>query len=265
MAKNYPKCATDAKRICPMTPAGPLARCFAALCAVAAFAGQFAFVALVLALGLDLGPLPVQPMAAEAWLVDAGWLAAFAVQHSGMARRAFKNVWTRLVPDYLERAVYVATSGVVLFGLCWCWQPLPGEPLWRLPVALEAGALLGGLGIVLVAWHFDGLGLIGIRQVREHGCEPKSERLLIVGPYRWVRHPLMACLIVFLWCHPVMPPALAFLSGGLTVYILLALILEERDLRARFGIAYLVYRQRVPLLLPWRRPVNASVHFEVRA
>jgi protein-S-isoprenylcysteine O-methyltransferase Ste14 len=152
---------------------------------------------------------------------------------------------------------------MVLLGLCWCWQPLPGEPLWRLPLAMEAGAMLGAIGMILVTLRFDGSDLIGIRQVWEQGQPRAPDRLLIVGAYRWVRHPLMACLLVFLWCHPVMPPALALLSGGLTVYVLLALILEERDLIARFGSAYRGYRARVPLLVPWRPPAGPSVHDEV--
>jgi protein-S-isoprenylcysteine O-methyltransferase Ste14 len=128
---------------------------------------------------------------------------------------------------------------------------------------MEAGAMLGALGMLLFMLRFDGLGLIGIRQVWKHGQPEAPDPLQIVGPFRWVRHPLMACIIVFLWCHPVMPPTLALLSGGLTVYVLLALVLEERDLITRFGSAYRAYRARVPLLVPWRPPVSSSVHDEV--
>jgi protein-S-isoprenylcysteine O-methyltransferase Ste14 len=246
-----------------MTRAGPVAKTFAALCCLIAFAGQGALVMLILALGLDLWPMPEKPASWETWVVNVSWLGAFAVQHSGMARRTFKQLWTRIVPNYLERSVYAASSGMVLLGLCWFWQPLSGEPLWRVSLAMEAGALLGAIGMLLFTLRFDGSGLIGIRQVWENGQPPSPDRLQIVGPYRWVRHPLMACLLVFLWCHPVMPPTLALLSGGLTVYVLLALILEERDLIARFGTAYRAYRARVPLLVPWRPPARSSVHDEV--
>jgi protein-S-isoprenylcysteine O-methyltransferase Ste14 len=77
---------------------------------------------------------------------------------------------------------------------------------------------------------------------------------MLVGPYRFVRHPLMACLLVFLWAQPVMTPTLALLSGGLTVYILIGVLLEERDLLRRFHPDYAIYRRRVPALIPWRRP-----------
>jgi protein-S-isoprenylcysteine O-methyltransferase Ste14 len=235
-----------------MTPTRPGAWIIAILCCPIALAGQTALGLRVLGLGLDLWPAAAEPASASAWLIDGGWLAALALQHSGMARQSFKRIWTRLIPDYLERSVYAAASGLVLAAMCWWWQPVPGEPWWHLPLVVEAGAILGAVGIALVALRFDGLGLLGIRQVWEHGRSKEPDRLLIVGPYRWVRHPLMACLLVFLWCHPVMPPTLALLSGGLTVYILLALLLEERDLTARFGAAYRAYRQRVPLLVPWR-------------
>jgi protein-S-isoprenylcysteine O-methyltransferase Ste14 len=222
-----------------------------------------ALLVLVVALGLDLWPQPAEPAGAAAWLGNVGLLAALAVQHSGMARPQFKRAWTRIVPDYLERSVYAAASGLVVAALCWWWQPLGGEPLWRLPLVVEAGALLGLAGVTLVTLQTGALRLIGIRQVLEPGRPPAADRLLIVGPYRLVRHPQMSCLVVSLWCHPVMPPTLALLSGGLMVYILCALALEERDLVSRFGAAYRAYQQRVPLLVPWRPPIEPSIHEEV--
>jgi protein-S-isoprenylcysteine O-methyltransferase Ste14 len=246
-----------------MTRAGPVAWIFAGICWLIAFAGLAALPVLVLMLGLGLWSEPAEPAPIEAWLVNISWLGTFALQHSGMARRAFKTYWTRFVPDYLERSAYAAASGAVVACLCVWWQPLGGDPWWDLPLATEAGALLGAAGMTVIANRIDGLGLLGIRQVLEHGQHQAPDRLQIVGPYRWVRHPLMSCLLIFLWCHPVMPPTLALLSGGLTVYVALALILEERDLIARFGSAYVGYRQRVPALVPWRGPVPASVHAEV--
>jgi len=102
-------------------------------------------------------------------------------------------------------------------------------------------------------WRF-----FGLRQVWQPGPLP-PEPLRITGPYRDVRHPLMTCTLLFLWGQPVMPPALALLNGGLTIYILLALPLEERDLRRQFGAAYDAYRRRVPALLPWRLPAPSGL------
>ncbi len=73
----------------------------------------------------------------------------------------------------------------------------------------------------------------------------------------------MVCLLVFLWAQPVMTPTLAMLSGGLTLYIVLAIPLEERDLLRRFGSAYEDYRRRVPAFIPWRRPADPAVFQEV--
>jgi protein-S-isoprenylcysteine O-methyltransferase Ste14 len=228
-----------------------------------ACAGQAALGLLILGLGLGYLPTAAEPAHAAAWLIDVGWLAVLALQHSGMARQSFKQFCTHFVPVHLQGSVYAAASGLVLTAMCWWWQPLGGEPLWRLPLVVETGAVLGAVGVALVALRFDGLGLLGLRQVWQHGRRAAPDRLRIVGPYRWVRHPLMACLLVFFWCHPVMSPTLALLSGGLTVYILAALVLEERDLTARFGDAYRNYRRRVPLLVPWRPAVEPSIHEEV--
>jgi protein-S-isoprenylcysteine O-methyltransferase Ste14 len=110
----------------------------------------------------------------------------------------------------------------------------------------------------LVNLWYDHAGLFGLRQAWEE--TPAEDRLLITGPYRFVRHPLMACFLVFLWGHAVMPPTLVLLAGGLTLYILVALRLEERDLLRRFGPAYAAYQRRVPALIPWRWPAAPAIH-----
>jgi protein-S-isoprenylcysteine O-methyltransferase Ste14 len=177
-----------------------------------------------------------------------------------MARESFKQRWTRWVPPYLERSLYAATAGLALLAICLVWQPLPGEALWRGPSWLVAVPLTAGAGLALVNARFDRAGLFGLRQVWQYGRPPEPERLLVLGPYRYVRHPLMACLLVFLWAQPVMTPTLAVLSGGLTVYVVIGLAFEERDLLRRFGPAYAAYRRRVPALVPWRPPAPAATY-----
>jgi protein-S-isoprenylcysteine O-methyltransferase Ste14 len=235
---------------------------FAGSCYLLGLAGAAVMAGFVLRLGLEWLPLPETPAGAAAWAIDLGWLFVFALQHSGMARRGFKVWWTRWVPDFLERSVYAGLSGLVLLAMCLTWQPLGGEPLWRLPLAFVGVGLLGGVGMALINLRFDHLGLFGVRQYLQRG-RAGGDRLLVFGPYRLVRHPLMGCLIVFLWGQPVMGPTLAVFSGGLTLYILGALVLEERDLVRRFGRAYLEYRRRVPALLPWQPPAPASSAEEV--
>jgi protein-S-isoprenylcysteine O-methyltransferase Ste14 len=216
--------------------------------------GQGVFTVFVLLLGLDLPPERAALPGPWPWAVDLGWLAAFALQHSGMARGGFKRAWARVVPPRLERAVYVGLSGLVLLGLSLTWQPLPGEPLWRLPAWVVGVSLAGILGTGAVLGQHDQLRFFGLRQAWQ--ARPLAdEPLRVGGPYRYVRHPLMSCTLLFLWGLPVMSPTLALLSGGLTAYVPLALWLEERDLRREFGAAYEEYRRRVPALIPWRPPL----------
>ncbi len=198
------------------------------------------------------------PALAWPWAIDLAWLTAFGLQHSVMAREGFKRRWTRLVPPHLERSVYAAFSGLLLLGLSLTWQPVPGPEWWHGPSWLLALPLLAGLGLVLVNFRFDHAGLFGLRQAWSAGVPEPPERLLIVGPYRFVRHPLMACLLAFLWAQPVMPTSLALLSGGLTAYIAVGVFFEERDLLRRFHPRYAAYRRRVPALLPWRRPATTA-------
>jgi protein-S-isoprenylcysteine O-methyltransferase Ste14 len=231
----------------------------ATTCYVLALAGAAALALLVLLLGLDCRPSWLFVSLPHPWLVDVGWLVLFGVQHSGMARESFKRRWTRLVPACLERSVYAAVSGLLLLGLAATWQPLAGGAIWRGPPWLIVVPLAAALGLVAVNWRFDHTGLFGLRQAREQRRPVAPERLLIVGPYRYLRHPLMFCLLGFLWTQPVLTPTLALLSGGLTVYVGVGLVLEERDLVRRFGDAYRSYRRRVFALLPWR-PVAAAVH-----
>jgi protein-S-isoprenylcysteine O-methyltransferase Ste14 len=198
------------------------------------------------------------------WAADLGWLLAFGVQHTGMARECFKRRWTRVVPAALERSVYAALSGALLTGLALTWQPIPGPAFWLLPVGLVVVPLAAGLGLAAINARFDHAGLFGLRQAWAAGRALPPEWLQVVGPYRFVRHPLMVCLLAFLWLQPVMPPTLALLSGGLTGYIAVGLIFEERDLLKRFGPAYAAYRRRVPALVPWRPPARADEFEEVR-
>jgi protein-S-isoprenylcysteine O-methyltransferase Ste14 len=239
-------------------PAGPGAKTVAVLCYLAALSGGLALFVRVSLLGLDQ-PVPT-PRLPEPWLVNLAGLLLFGLQHSGMARESFKQRWTRWMPPYLERSLYAATSGLALLALCLVWQPLPGEELWRGPFWLIAVPLTAGAALALVNTRFDHAGLFGLRQVWQHGRPPEPERLLVLGPYRYVRHPLMACLLVFLWAQPVMTATLAVLSGGLTVYVVIGLVFEERDLLQRFGPAYAAYRRRVPALVPWRSPAPAATY-----
>jgi protein-S-isoprenylcysteine O-methyltransferase Ste14 len=222
-------------------------------CYATAVAGLAGLLCLLAALGLGFVKGSSESASAWAWAGNLGLVALFGLQHSGMARDGFKRHWTRFVPAALEWAIYVGLSGAGLIALCLLWQPLSGPELWHLPDVFAAVAMAGGCGSTLIT-----LGVFDLRELwRPQQLSP--EQLRIVGPYRWVRHPLMSCSLVLLWGWPVMTPTLAVLSGGLTLYIFAALPLEERTLIARFGNAYRDYRRRVPAYVPWRGPAPRAV------
>lgn len=186
-------------------------------------------------------------------------LSLFALQHSGMAREGFKRVWTKIVPAHLERATYLAATAVALGILFRYWEPMP-ERVWQLehPAAVGVAQALswsGGLLVLLSGAVWSHAEFTGIRQVvcylrnRPFEAEPFQER----GVYRWVRHPMMLGVLVWLWSTPSMSRGRFLFAAFLSVYIVAAMRWEERDLERKHGEAYRAYRMRVPALAPWRR------------
>jgi protein-S-isoprenylcysteine O-methyltransferase Ste14 len=205
--------------------------------------------------------------------IDAALLGLFAVQHSLMARPWFKERWTRVVPQALERSTYVLFSSLALILLFWQWRPLGGV-VWSVadPSARAVIWTLFGFGwaLVLVATflinHFD---LFGLRQVWLYLRARPYTRLRFgtPGPYRLVRHPLYVGWLFAFWMAPTMTLAHLVFAVATTGYILLAIQLEERDLVREFGASYEQYRGRVPMLIPslGRRPAaEASVGLQPR-
>jgi protein-S-isoprenylcysteine O-methyltransferase Ste14 len=200
---------------------------------------------------------------APALAIDLGLLALFAVQHSVMARPAFKRMWTRVVAPPLERPIYVLASSLCLIVMFVLWQPLGGV-IWSFEstfARVAAYALFAfGWGLVLVTTflinHFD---LFGLRQVwfalRGEAYRPLS--FVEPGPYKLVRHPLYAGWLFAFWSTPTMTAAHLVFAIMTTAYILVAIQLEERDLLAHHGADYESYRRRVPMLVPRTMPRTA--------
>ena len=199
---------------------------------------------------------PLEGSLAAALAIDLGLLALFAVQHSVMARPAFKRMWTRIVPQVAERSTYVLASSLALILLFWQWRPI-GIQVWSVDnpfIRMVLWALFAaGWGTVLVVTflinHFD---LFGLRQVWLPLIGKPYTRIEFRTPmpYRYVRHPLYFGFLLAFWMTPTMTLAHLVFAIATTAYIVLAIQFEERDLISEYGSAYEEYRTRVPMLLP---------------
>jgi protein-S-isoprenylcysteine O-methyltransferase Ste14 len=190
-------------------------------------------------------------------VIDTVLLGVFAVQHSVMARPAFKAWWTRFVPKAVERSTYVLLASLALVLLFWQWRPLP-SPIWTVtnPAAVAAIWVVCGLGWLTVLSstflinHFD---LFGLRQVWAYASGREIPPQNFVTPlfYRVVRHPLYLGFIVAFWAAPVMSQGHLFFAFATTAFILIAIQLEEHDMVTVFGDTYRSYQRRVSMILPW--------------
>ncbi len=194
-----------------------------------------------------------------ALVVNVSLLLLFAVQHNVMARPWFKDWWTRFVPRPIERSTYVAAASLILLFLYWQWRPMP-QIVWHVDNPIGRGLLwalyfLGWAVVFYSTFVIDHFELFGLKQVwlhfqgREPTAAPFSERSL----YRWVRHPLMLGFLVAFWSAPTMSQGRLLFAAVTTVWILIAIRIEERDLAHFLGEPYRDYRRRTPMLVPWPR------------
>lgn len=196
------------------------------------------------------------PLTWTAVLVNLGLLCAFGLQHSLMARRGFKRWLTRMVPQAMERSVYVLAFNLVVVALIWFWQPIGGT-VWQ--VENETARMLIW-GLFAASWlsvplytfminHFD---LFGTRQAWRN-LQGKGQDVLrfgTPGAYRFVRHPIYMGWTMCFWITPTMSVGHLIFAAGMTAYMLLAIPYEERDLVRTYGDAYRRYKDRVPGMLP---------------
>ncbi len=199
--------------------------------------------------------LPALPFY-KALLINVALLGVFGIQHSVMARPAFKRAWTRIVPKAVERSTYVLFSSLCLIALFSFWQPL-GITIWDIqnPVGQSILYSLYAFGwlLVLVSTflinHFD---LFGLRQVYLNliGREYTPLKFATPGLYKVVRHPLYVGWLFAFWATPTMTATHLVFALITTAYILVAIPFEERDLITTHGEDYVTYRHRVPMLIP---------------
>ncbi|MDO6413185.1 isoprenylcysteine carboxylmethyltransferase family protein [Sphingomonas sp. BIUV-7] len=194
------------------------------------------------------------PVAAIA--VDALLILVFGLQHSIMARAGFKAAWTRIVPEAIERSLFVLFASAALVLLFLFWQPLRGD-VWDVRGTLGAPLLWvvfgAGWGIVLLSTflinHFELFGLSQVwNQLRQRPAAAPVLRQPLL--YKLVRHPLYSGFFIAFWATPHMSYGHALLAVGMSVYMLIAIVYEERDLVRMFGQDYEEYRGRVGKLAP---------------
>jgi protein-S-isoprenylcysteine O-methyltransferase Ste14 len=197
--------------------------------------------------------------AIEALIVNLLLMSLFAVQHSVMARKAFKQWWTQFVPHSVERSVYVLLASLALILLFWQWRPMPAI-VWHVvdPAAATALMALSFVGWLLVLTstflinHFE---LFGLHQVAANlaGRTLPEPRFKTPVLYKIVRHPIYLGFIVAFWAAPVMTVGHLLFAAVTTAYIFVGIFLEERDLVGLFGEEYKRYRAQVGMLIPFRR------------
>ena len=195
--------------------------------------------------------------------LDAVLSLAFFVQHSVMVRRPVKVAMARYLPERYIGATYAITSGVVLGAVVLLWQR---TETWGVATgALRwTGMALSLLAAAVLVWGFVSLrhhDPLGIRAIRAHrGGQPApSASFQVRGPYRWVRHPLYLCVLVLFWSNREVSADRLLFNLLWTAWMVFATFLEERDLTAELGTAYLDYRRRVPMLLPWKGPAPVDL------
>jgi protein-S-isoprenylcysteine O-methyltransferase Ste14 len=255
---------TQSQILGPDTRSNPIARMVAFLYGIIAY--FVFFVTFIDAIGFVSGLVVPKTIdsgavgpAMESAIVNLLLMSLFAVQHSVMARRQFKEWWTQYVPKSVERSTYVLFSSLALALLLWQWRPIP-TVVWQVDDQQIATAVTGisrlGFLIVLTSTflinHFE---LFGLHQVANNltGRSMPAPRFRTPLYYKFVRHPLYLGFIIAFWAAPTMTIGHLLFAAVTTAYIVVGILLEERDLVDLFGDDYRRYRERVSMLVPWRK------------
>ena len=195
----------------------------------------------------------------SAVIINLLLLSVFAIQHSVMARPAFKQWWTGFVPKSVERSTYVLFASLALVLLFWQWRPLPAV-VWhiddpRIAAAVTGLSFVGWLIVLTSTFIINHFELFGLHQVANNlvGRPMSPPRFGAPLFYKFVRHPIYLGFIIAFWSAPTMSVGHLLFAAVTTAYIFVGIFLEERDLVALFGDEYRRYRARVSMLVPWRK------------
>lgn len=194
----------------------------------------------------------------QAVFVNLTLITVFGLQHSVMARMGFKKHLKRILSPAVERSTYVLMATLALAFLIWKWRPMPSA-IWEvkepaLAFALTVFALAGWLMVLVSTFLISHFELFGLRQVTANltGRKPPEARFRTPLLYKAVRHPIYLGFLLAFWSAPVMTAGHLLFAAGMTVYILIGIAFEERDLIRQFGEEYRRYRKQVAMLIPMR-------------
>ncbi|WP_441242196.1 methanethiol S-methyltransferase [Tardiphaga sp. 768_D3_N2_1] len=195
----------------------------------------------------------------ESVLVNLALMSLFAIQHSVMARKSFKQWWTQYVPASVERSTYVLFASLSLLLLFWQWRPMPAL-VWQinnpqLAMAMTGLSLIGWVLVFTSTFLINHFELFGVQQVVQNLSDQKPSAPVFRTPlyYKFVRHPIYLGFIIAFWATPMMTVGHLLFAAVTTAYIFVGISLEERDLVDLFGDDYRRYRDRVSMLVPWRK------------
>ena len=197
----------------------------------------------------------VVPMT-EALIVNLLLMSLFAVQHSVMARRQFKEWWTQYVPKSVERSTYVLFASLALVLLFWQWRPMP-DVMWQVAnpsaMAITGLSFVGWLLVLTSTFLINHFELFGLHQVANNLAGRPMPAIRFKTPvlYKIVRHPIYLGFIIAFWMAPVMTIGHLLFAAVTTAYIFVGIFLEERDLVVLFGDEYRRYKERVAMLVPF--------------
>jgi protein-S-isoprenylcysteine O-methyltransferase Ste14 len=181
-------------------------------------------------------------------------IAIWGIVHSVLASTAVKDRLRRLLGDgFMKsyRLLYNLFAVISILPILFLMITLPDQPLYQTPSPfsglLRLGQGISALVLIVAVLQTDVLSFVGLRQLF---AEERRGSLIVSGLYHWVRHPLYTFSLLALWLSPNMSLNSFIVYVGLTLYILIGIIFEERKLVREFGDAYVQYRAVTPMLLP---------------